>query len=223
MPPVTGGGGGSIAGPSPAARQRSGCMREAAMKKAVFGAVGLLCAMAIVFLFLPIQGAAAQERSAEKAAMQAQNPYMQKAIGEALEGIRQGHGGPFGCVIVKDGKIIAAGHNQVLKKHDPTCHGEMEAIRNAAAALNTHDLSGCELYTTGEPCPMCLAACLWANISRVYYGCTIADNTRIGFRDETMDALLGGRQKLKGYLFELDRKACLELFDSYLALNARRY
>ncbi|MBR5668817.1 MAG: nucleoside deaminase, partial [Spirochaetales bacterium] len=145
-----------------------------------------------------------------------ENEAMENAIQEAYDGINAGDGGPFGSVIVKDGNIVGRGHNRVIKNQDATCHGEMEAIRDACRNLGTFDLSGCEIYTTSEPCPMCLAACLWANISRVYYGCTIADNTRIGFRDESMDALLGGRQKLKGYLFELDRKACLELFDSYL-------
>ncbi len=156
-------------------------------------------------------------------AIRAKNAYMQLAIESALQGIRQGDGGPFGCVIVKNGNVLSTGHNQVLKKHDPTCHGEMEAIRNACSDLGTHDLTGCELYTTGEPCPMCLAACIWANIAKVYYGCTIADNARIGFRDESMDRLFGGRRGLKNYLIELDRSACLKLFDKYVSLNPQRY
>ena len=155
--------------------------------------------------------------------MSDENQFMRMAIGEARTGITSGHGGPFGSVIVKDGKVIAAGHNMVLLNNDSTAHGEIMAIRRAEAALGTYDLSGCELYTTGEPCPMCLAACMWANISKVYYGCTIADNARIGFRDEKFDRLFGGREGFAGYLFELDRERCLELFEEYRAMNAKRY
>ena len=151
------------------------------------------------------------------------NPFMQAAIKEAYEGIRQHHGGPFGSVIVKDGKIVGRGHNRVLADNDPTCHGEISAIRNTCAALGTHDLTGCELYTTGEPCPMCLFACLWANIDKVYYGCTIEDNAIIGFRDEEFDDLAGGREKLKDYLICVDREACLKLFDDYNTMEHSLY
>ena len=145
----------------------------------------------------------------------AENPYMQLAINEALEGISKGHGGPFGSVIVKDGTPVGSGHNRVLLNVDSTAHGEIVAIRDAERRLNTHDLSGCVLYTTGEPCPMCLFACLWANIDRVYYGCTIADNSLLGFRDRRFDELTGGREKLNDYLVCIDREACLELFGVY--------
>ena len=84
--------------------------------------------------------------------------FMELAVKEARRGIINGDGGPFGAVIVKDGVIIASGHNRVLEKDDSTCHGEIDAIRKAEQKLDTHDLSGCQLYTTGEPCPMCLAA-----------------------------------------------------------------
>lgn len=149
--------------------------------------------------------------------------YMQMAIDEAREGISQGHGGPFGCVIVKDGKVLAKGHNRVLKNHDATAHGEITAIREAGQLLGTHDLSGCTLYTTGEPCHMCLCAILWANIDKVYYGCTIADNARIGFRDEHFDSIFGGRDKLGNLLTELDRDKCLLLFDEYNATIHKNY
>lgn len=148
---------------------------------------------------------------------------MQMAIDEARKGIRAGHGGPFGSVIVKDGKVIGRGHNRVVKNNDPTCHGEVAAIRNACAHLDTFDLSGCEIYTTGEPCHMCLCACLWANISKVYYGCTIADNDSIGFRDDKFNDIFGGREKLGDYLVQIDRPACLELFDEYLHLEHTNY
>ena len=143
------------------------------------------------------------------------NKYMQMAIEEARKGIRAGEGGPFGSIILKNGKIIGRGHNQVVKNNDPTCHGEMQAIRNACQGLESFDLSGCEIYTTGEPCPMCLAACMWANIDKVYYGCTIADNSDIGFRDERFDELLGGREHMKSYLEQMDREECLALFEEY--------
>lgn len=145
------------------------------------------------------------------------NPkFMDIAIAEAKTGIYNADGGPFGAVIVKDGKIIASGHNHVLANNDSTCHGEVDAIRKAEQKLNTFDLSGCELYTTGEPCPMCLAAIMWANIEKVYYGCTIEDNSIIGFRDEKFDTMMGGRAGLpEDFLEEQDRDKCLELFDEY--------
>lgn len=155
---------------------------------------------------------------------QATNKYMQMAIDEARKGIRQGHGGPFASVIVNSqGVVIAQGHNMVLCHHDATAHGEVSAIRLAGQRLGTHDLSGCVIYTTGEPCPMCLCACMWANIAHVYYGCTIADNERIGFRDDKFDKLMGGRERLKDYLEQVDREACLELFDEYLHLEHEAY
>ena len=147
------------------------------------------------------------------------DPYMQEAINEAYIGIKNKHGGPFGSVIVKDGKIVGRGHNRVLKDNDPTCHGEVAAIRDACKNLGTYDLSGCVIYTTGEPCPMCLFACLWANIDKVYYGCTIADNALIGFRDEKFDNILAGRDQLEDYLECLEREGCLELFDLYLNME----
>lgn len=141
--------------------------------------------------------------------------YMKLAIEQARTGIHAGHGGPFGSVIVKNDTIIGLGHNMVLKNNDSTAHGEVVAIRNAEQELGTYDLSGAEIYTTGEPCPMCLAACMWANISKVYYGCTINDNEIIGFRDAKFDNLMGGRSKLSEYLQEIGRDECLELFDEY--------
>ena len=156
-------------------------------------------------------------------AITAENPYMTEAIREALDGISQGHGGPFGCVIVKDDKIIGTGHNMVLEEKDSTAHGEITAIRNAEKALDSYDLSGCVLYTTGEPCPMCLYAILWANISKVYYGCTIEDNADIGFRDEAFDELSGGRERLSDFLVCIDRDACLKLFKVYSDMEHQIY
>ena len=147
--------------------------------------------------------------------------YMSLAIEEAREGIRKGHGGPFGSVIVKDGQIIGQGHNMVLKNNDSTAHGEIMAIRNAEQNIGSYDLSGSILYTTGEPCPMCLAACMWANISKVYYGCSIEENSIIGFRDAKFDDLMGGRSKLVDYLEQIDHEACLALFEEYNSIADR--
>ena len=141
------------------------------------------------------------------------NPHMRLAIQEAETGIYAGHGGPFGAVIVKNGVVIGKGHNEVLKRKDPTCHGEIMAIHAACKALNTHDLSGCELYTTAAPCPMCFGAILWANIRKIYYGCSIADTDKIGFRDQEFY-----NQKYN-FSQELDRSACLKLFQEYSALQ----
>lgn len=150
------------------------------------------------------------------------NKFMRMAIKEAKKGIESHHGGPFGAVIVKDGKVVGKGHNQVLKNNDPTCHGEIMAIHKACKNLKTYDLSGCELYTTGEPCPMCYAAILWANIDKVYYGCTIQDNENIGFRDKKFYEMQQPEFRNK-VVKELDREKCLELFEYYNSLEHNLY
>ncbi|MBO8461272.1 MAG: nucleoside deaminase [Firmicutes bacterium] len=150
------------------------------------------------------------------------NKFMRMAIKEAKKGIESHHGGPFGAVIVKDGKVVGKGHNQVLKNNDPTCHGEIMAIHKACKNLKTFDLSGCELYTTGEPCPMCYAAILWANIDKVYYGCTIQDNENIGFRDKKFYEMQQPEFRNK-VVKELDREKCLELFEYYNSLEHNLY
>lgn len=157
------------------------------------------------------------------AAYRAEDPFMQLAIDEARMGIHNGEGGPFGCVIVKDGAVVGRGHNRVLAKNDSTWHGEIAAIREAEKNLSTHDLTGCVLYTTGEPCMMCLAACLWAKIAHIYYGCSITDNSSIGFRDGEMDELLVNRENVRGLLTRLDREACLELFDEFRSIGGIEY
>jgi tRNA(Arg) A34 adenosine deaminase TadA len=111
-----------------------------------------------------------------------QSKYMKKAILWAKKSVVKG-GGPFGAVIVKDGNIIAQGHNCVTLSNDPTAHAEVTVIRKACKKLNTFDLSGCEIYTSCEPCPMCLAAIYWARINKIYYGCTKSDAKDIGFDD----------------------------------------
>ena len=150
--------------------------------------------------------------------------FMSLAVAEARAGIRSKHGGPFGAVVVRDGKVIASGHNCVLKNNDSTCHGEIAAIREAEKKLETFDLSGCELYTTAEPCPMCLAAILWANISKVYYGCSVEDTAKIGFRDEKFEKLLNlNYGALSDLLEQRDREMCLEVFEEYERLDKTIY
>ena len=148
------------------------------------------------------------------------NKYMRMAITDAKKGINKGEGGPFGAVIVKDGVVVAKAHNTVLKSHDATCHGEVNAIRKASKKLNTFDLSGCEIYTTGEPCPMCLGAILWSNISKVYYGCNILDTEDIGFRDNKFYSMTD--EEKSEFIKELDRKQCLKLYDYYKSIEDKQ-
>lgn len=108
---------------------------------------------------------------------------MRRAIELARLGMNSGAGGPFGAVVVKDGEIIGEGHNRVVGTNDPTAHGEVVAIRDACARIGSFSLQGCEIHTTGEPCPMCLGAIHWARIGRIYYGFSITDAARIGFDD----------------------------------------
>ncbi|MEI7484486.1 MAG: nucleoside deaminase [Ignavibacteriota bacterium] len=125
--------------------------------------------------------------------------FMRRAIRLSLDNVKKG-GGPFGAVIVKDGKVISAGTNNVTAKNDPTAHAEVDAIRKAAKNLKNFDLSGCELYTSCEPCPMCLSAIYWARISRIYYGNTKKDAAKIGFIDDFIYKELGkplAKRKLK--------------------------
>ena len=110
--------------------------------------------------------------------------YMKRAIALSEEMMRANRGGPFGAVVVKDGAIIAEGHNMVTSANDPTAHAEVVAIRRACDALGTFTLEGCEIYTSCEPCPMCLAAIYWARLSRVYYANSRADAAAIGFDDD---------------------------------------
>ncbi|GGG42097.1 nucleoside deaminase [Hymenobacter glacieicola] len=117
--------------------------------------------------------------------MEAPNPeFMREAIRLSIEKMQAGYGGPFGAVVVKDGQIIARGFNQVTSTHDPTCHAEVDAIRKACTALGTFQLDECDLYTSCEPCPMCLGAIYWARPRRVFYGNTKQDAAAIGFDDQ---------------------------------------
>ena len=145
------------------------------------------------------------------------NEFMKKALEEAYEGINNHHGGPFGCVIVKDDVIVGKGHNEVLKNNDCTCHGEIMAIRDACKNLNTHDLTGCDLYTTSEPCPMCAGAIQWANINNVYQGCNVKDAELIGFRDKRF------YEEESFNTTTVDRFQCLVLFEEYVKKKPKNY
>ncbi|MEM7036782.1 MAG: nucleoside deaminase [Bacteroidota bacterium] len=109
--------------------------------------------------------------------------FMMEAIRLSLEGVRAGDGGPFGCVVVKDGKIVGRGNNRVTSTNDPTAHAEVTAIRDACKNLGTHQLEGCEIYTSCEPCPMCLGAIYWARPAAVYYAASREDAAASGFDD----------------------------------------
>jgi len=110
--------------------------------------------------------------------------FMRRAIALARAGMDAGQGGPFGCVVVKDGAIIGEGNNQVTSTNDPTAHAEIVAIRSACKSLNTFQLEGCSIYTSCEPCPMCLGAIYWARPAHVFFACTREDAASVGFDDE---------------------------------------
>lgn len=112
------------------------------------------------------------------------NHFMQRAIELAKQGMNSNAGGPFGAVVVKDGEIIAEGFNRVTSQNDPTAHAEVVAIRNACEKLNSFQLDGCVIYTSCEPCPMCLGAIYWARLDKVFYGCDRFDAAEIDFDDQ---------------------------------------
>jgi guanine deaminase len=149
---------------------------------------------------------------------ESQKHFLQLAIELAQNGMEAGHGGPFGCVIVKEGKIIGKGSNSVLKNNDPTAHAEVVAIRDACKNLQHFQLEGCEVYTSCEPCPMCLGAIFWARPSKVFYACTKEDAADAGFDDDFIYEeikvdptqrkipMLNGMRKESQKVFELWKK-----------------
>jgi len=141
--------------------------------------------------------------------------FMQKAIELSIENIEKG-GGPFGAVIVKNGKIIAEAANSVTLHNDPTAHAEVNAIRQAAKKMNTFDLSGCEIYTSCEPCPMCLGAIYWAHLDKIYYGNDKIDAKNIGFDDAFIyDELELKREDRKLKAEQLLPKEAKKAFDAW--------
>jgi len=146
----------------------------------------------------------------EKAAL------MHEAIHLSLENIRVGRGGPFGAVVVKNGEIIARGFNKVTSTNDPTAHAEVTAIREACKILGSFQLSGCELYTSCEPCPMCLGAIYWARPDKVYYANTKQDAADIGFDDDFIYQELTIAYEDRRIPFEqIERKAALRVFEEW--------
>lgn len=142
--------------------------------------------------------------------------YFKKAIEEAYIGIQNKEGGPFGAVIVnKDGEIIGYGHNQVIKYNDPTLHAEMVAIKNASKNINNYDLSGSKIYTTSEPCPMCLSAIIWANIKEVYYLTDRFEVSNIGFRDNLIYNYLKNKDKDILSVFKIENIDGKKLLSDY--------
>jgi len=146
--------------------------------------------------------------------------FMHLAREEARRGITQGDGGPFGALVVRDGIVISRAHNEVLARHDPTAHAEILAIRSASRRLKRHHLEDCLLYTTCEPCPMCLGAVAWARIPRIYFGCTRDDAADIGFSDRMIyDWILGEPGIAPAERIPLERKSCLKLFEQWRATH----
>ena len=145
------------------------------------------------------------------------NKYMQMAIEEGFKNIQNGEGGPFGAVIVRHGEVIARAHNKVLLTNDPTMHAEMIAIRLACEKLGRFDLSGCEIYSACQPCPMCIGAIFWARISKLYYGALDSDADAIGFSDKFIyDAIRADFQGQDALIIEnVNREDCIELFRAW--------
>lgn len=141
---------------------------------------------------------------------------MERAIELAESGMKKNHGGPFGCVVVKNGTIIAEGHNRVLTDNDPTAHAEIIAIRNASKKLNDFQLLDCEIYTSCEPCPMCLGAIYWARPKRVFYAATREDAAEAGFDDEFIYKELDlSKEKRSIPMISAERNQAIHLFEEW--------
>ena len=143
------------------------------------------------------------------------NKFMLRAIELSLKSV-ENNGGPFGCVIVKNNSIIAEGSNEVTKNNDPTAHGEIVTIRKACKSLNTFNLKGTEMFTSCEPCPMCLSAIYWSHIDKIYYGNTRKDASKIGFDDNFIYDELKldlGQRKIK--LIQINQKEAKEAFNKW--------
>lgn len=143
---------------------------------------------------------------------------MNRAIGLARHGMRCGDGGPFGAVIVREGKIVGEGWNRVLATHDPTAHAEITAIRDACARLGSYSLEGCEIHTTGQPCPMCLGAIQWSRIEAIHFGFRVEDAAEIGFDDrEFFSQMTMPAEQRRIPAHELCRAEAMELIREYAA------
>lgn len=149
---------------------------------------------------------------------------MKLGVIEARKTMNENLGGPFGAVIVdSEDNVVAVASNTVLGSNDPTAHAEINAIRKAGKILGTHDLSGCKLYATGYPCPMCLSAIIWSNIKEVYYGTELKEAEEIGFRDQKIYDFLNGSDLKLLKISQKDHDLCLELFNEYSEKNKEIY
>jgi guanine deaminase len=151
------------------------------------------------------------------------NEFMLEAIRLAADGMKRGDGGPFGAVVVKDGEIVGRGWNKVTSTNDPTAHAEVTAIRDACSNLSSFQLDGCEIYTTCEPCPMCLGAIYWARPEKIYYACTHKDAANAGFDDSFIYKELElelDKRKIPG--LQLLREKGLDLFTLWLAMPGKK-
>lgn len=150
---------------------------------------------------------------------------MQLGVDRARKTMNKNIGGPFGAVITKGDEIIAVSSNQVLATHDPTAHAEVSAIRKACQVLGTHDLSGCAIYASGSPCPMCMSAIIWANIKEVYVSGSVEDAEEIGFRDNYIYNFIkddcNNRNIVR--IHHLDRKPARMLYREYAQMQKQMY
>ena len=148
------------------------------------------------------------------------NKFMKLAIDEAFKGMRKDDGGPFGAVSVKDGEVIATGHNHVVESNDPTAHAEIVAIRKATKLLGRFDLSDCEIYSSCEPCPMCFSALHWAKMKSLFYGATRQDAADIGFDDQYIYDVIEGKATTQQVTKEnIDHDECLGPFQEWSKKN----
>jgi len=150
------------------------------------------------------------------------NQFMALALEEARKGMLAGKGGPFGAAVVKDGQVLSIASNEVLSSKDPTAHAEVLAIRRASEKLQNYDLSGCIIYATGSPCPMCLAAIIWANIKTVYYSASVEEAEQIGFRDSMIYRHLRGEESILD-MNQIESEAVLALYEEYSKLGKTIY
>ena len=142
--------------------------------------------------------------------------FMNEAIRMAEDNVSSLNGGPFGAIVVKNGKIVGSGVNMVTSSNDPTAHAEIVAIRNACEALNTHELDDCEIYTSCEPCPMCLGAIYWARPKKIYYACTKDDAADAGFDDSYIyDEMALSIEKREIPAVQLMREKALKVFNEW--------
>jgi tRNA(Arg) A34 adenosine deaminase TadA len=142
--------------------------------------------------------------------------FMREAISLSQKGMRDNEGGPFGAIIVRNGEIVGRGNNKVTKNNDPTAHAEVNAIRDACENLGTFQLSDCELYTSCEPCPMCLGAIYWARLKKVYYACTREDAAKIGFDDDFIyQEIEKPLAERKIPMEQMDREEARKVFDEW--------